>query len=505
MDRYTAEYFSSLLNKISSQKKYSHEYILVPEAAVHDDRIMKGKPFRGYNKENALFLLHLITAVELENPWLQDDYGWVPLMSTRIEKVIPHNHAKIFKMLEDFGWVEINRTYISTDYAEALSEKNKATGDGGDVKATSMRYRIAPAWNETPLIPVRVKRQHIWLFRLQTGTEGMNLEDLIRDHEYGFLAKWLSLISIDIEGVSRHLAELFSSAGEGRSKTDIPRRMRLHAVCELVAGRFRFIQDDFGHRIHSNLTSLPRDLRPFLRLDGSPLVNIDLKNSQPMLLAGLLQGNIREAPLDFLSEVGIEAGSKEYQTFLKTIRLLQRIDTDGSDIRTYCDLVREGRFYEDFIERLRNWNPHDPNAGEYENVINRLKKLTKYKTIDRDQVKKAVMVTLFSSNRHIGDKPDADLKNRFREFFPDVYSVIQKLKEGEKNRLARFLQRSESMVVLAHTCKRLHNLDPEIPLITIHDSISTTEEHAEIVEQVLLEEAERVVGFKPIVKAETWQ
>jgi len=228
-----------------------------------------------------------------------------------------------------------------------------------------------------------------------------------------------------------------------------------------------------------------------------------------MLLAGLLRGNVRETPLEFLSEVGIEAGSKEYLIFLKTIRLLQRIDTEESDIRTYCDLVREGGFYEDFIERLHNWNPHDPNASEYESVINRVKKLTKYQPLDpekdRDEVKREVMVTLFSSNRHIGYKPKADMKNRFKEFFPDVYSVIQKLKEGEKNRLARFLQRSESMVVLSHTCKRLHNLDPDIPLITIHDSISTTEEHAEIVEQVLLEEAERVVGFKPIVKVETWQ
>ncbi|MCZ7557000.1 MAG: hypothetical protein M5R41_11435 [Bacteroidia bacterium] len=504
MDRYTAEYFSSLLNKIASQKKFSHEYLLVPEAALLDDRIMKGKPFRGYNKENALFLLHLITSVELENPWLQDDDGWVPLMSTRIEEVIPHNHAKIFRMLEDFGWVEINRTYISTDYADALSEKNKATGDGGDVKAISMRYRIAPAWKDSPLTPVRVKRQHIWLFRLHTGTEGMNLEDLIQNHEYGFLAKWLSQLSIDIEGVSRHLAELYSSADGGHLTIGIPRRMRLHAVCELVSGRIRFSQDDFGHRIHSNITSLPRDLRPFLRLNGATLANIDLKNSQPMLLAALLRGNIRKTPLEFLSEVGIEAGSKEYETFLKTIRLLQRIDTEESDIRTYCDLVREGRFYEDFIERLRSWNPHDPNASEYENVINRLKKLTKYKTMDRDQVKREVMVTLFSSNRHIGYKPDADMKNRFREFFPDVYSVIRKLKEGEKNRLARFLQRSESMVVLAHTCKRLHELDPEIPLLTIHDSISTTKEHAEIVKQVLLEEVEKFVGFEPTVSIDDW-
>ena len=52
-------------------------------------------------------------------------------------------------------------------------------------------------------------------------------------------------------------------------------------------GQHRFIVDDYG-RVHNSITSLHRTLRPALRISGQPLVNIDIVNSQPALLAVLM-------------------------------------------------------------------------------------------------------------------------------------------------------------------------------------------------------------------------
>ena len=44
-------------------------------------------------------------------------------------------------------------------------------------------------------------------------------------------------------------------------------------------------EDEFGRRYHSNLTNLRSDLRKYLRVDGQPLVQIDISNSQPLFQA----------------------------------------------------------------------------------------------------------------------------------------------------------------------------------------------------------------------------
>ena len=48
-------------------------------------------------------------------------------------------------------------------------------------------------------------------------------------------------------------------------------------------------KDAFGWRFHSNLTRLKTEARKSLRVHGKPLVEIDIKNSQPLFLAKLLK------------------------------------------------------------------------------------------------------------------------------------------------------------------------------------------------------------------------
>jgi hypothetical protein len=55
-------------------------------------------------------------------------------------------------------------------------------------------------------------------------------------------------------------------------------------------GLWRFnSRDTFGWRFHSNLTRLKTEARRALRVNGKPLAEIDIKNSQPLFLAKLLK------------------------------------------------------------------------------------------------------------------------------------------------------------------------------------------------------------------------
>jgi hypothetical protein len=67
---------------------------------------------------------------------------------------------------------------------------------------------------------------------------------------------------------------------------------------------FRFTQDDFSGRIHTNVTNLYKPLRGLLRVDDQPgsLCEIDIKNSQPLFL-GLAAKKSGFADPDYLALV----------------------------------------------------------------------------------------------------------------------------------------------------------------------------------------------------------
>jgi hypothetical protein len=65
------------------------------------------------------------------------------------------------------------------------------------------------------------------------------------------------------------------------------RSAQIAMIERIVLGDYFTVADRFG-RFHTNLTSLKATLRPFLRYRGSPLVNLDIANSQPMVFCLLL-------------------------------------------------------------------------------------------------------------------------------------------------------------------------------------------------------------------------
>ena len=80
------------------------------------------------------------------------------------------------------------------------------------------------------------------------------------------------------------------------------------------------------------------------------------------------------------------------------------------------------------------------------------------------------------------------LTRLFAAEFPEVYQFILAKKKHGYEELAREMQRAEAEFMLGTVCKRLFEYHPEVPVVTVHDSISTTPEHVALVERVVLEE-----------------
>jgi hypothetical protein len=79
------------------------------------------------------------------------------------------------------------------------------------------------------------------------------------------------------------------------------------------------------------------------------------------------------------------------------------------------------------------------------------------------------------------------------------------IKKGNKILLPCLLQRMESHLVLLKIAKRISRERPELPIFSIHDSLTTTVGNEDYVRRIMEEELLAAIGFSPTLKTEPWQ
>lgn len=112
------------------------------------------------------------------------------------------------------------------------------------------------------------------------------------------------------------------------------------------------------------------------------------------------------------------------------------------DMKSYGDMVCEGKLYESLCNNL-----------------------------PRDIAKKHLFEAVFFG-RH---KHHYALEEDFKKLYPGVYDFIRATKRKDYRHLAHALQRTESQFVIHTVCNRLMRDHPDLPVLTIHDSILTSD------------------------------
>ena len=129
------------------------------------------------------------------------------------------------------------------------------------------------------------------------------------------------------------------------------------------------------------------------------------------------------------------------------------------DLRQFADRTAAGEFYEAFmVDGL--WT--------------------------RDELKPRVFQILYG---HKGVMQNAELSKTFETIFPTAYGMLLKLKAEKGYKwVGTELQRRESGVIIKGVCNRLRVEHPDVPVVTVHDSLMTTGEHLELVHELLRRE-----------------
>lgn len=290
--------------------------------------------------------------------------------------------------------------------------------------------------------------------------------------QHVYLAEWLHKVKVH----PQHALDL-------GTMDETSREFAVHQVEMIQQGLIRWNPCPYG-RFHSNFSSLSRKIRPYLTVEGRPLHEVDLVNSQPYFLSVILleialspEGKNVGSLSDLVHDLMLredreeEEGGRERRGGLYVFPLRRSVlDPLPPDLRQFARSALDGSFYETF---------QSPGQS------------------DRDGLKSKVFTVLYG-NRHC--QANAELGPTFKDNFPTVFSMLDNLKrEMGHEWVGRELQRRESSVVIDGLVGELQRGYGHIPIVTVHDSVLTTREHVPTVKALLRQQLARNY-FQPMMK-----
>jgi len=369
--------------------------------------------------------------------------GYININCNEMQAVIKRKPYSYIKTLEKCELLECNNVYKIGVHKQMYRINPSIILDFNtvDVHSTDTLFK--------PLLKYyRNKKTHYNLlepYLAEMKNKLMNIE-----FDYNAAFKWIDSVADDKKRISYY-----------------------SAVLRLQDNRQRYFKrNKTNNRLDTNLTNLKKDLRNFLIGD---FVQIDLKNSQPLLLSILIKQLLNTNTILMFQKIKKNIiqniGIKSFNTLSKI-----RKNQDFSKNANYClyDWTISGQFYE------------------------RMEKEFNYKFC-RNEIKELMFKVLFSKNLCRNEKavfePYKKEKELFAKIFPYEYEVIKLLKEKNHEYLSILLQKIESNIFIDTIAPRL--VENGIIPLTIHDSVIVEVEHKEKALNIIHNSFVEVVGIVP--------
>jgi hypothetical protein len=489
--------------------------LFIPSSLDLTSHLVAHPTFSGFEKEKLLYIIHCIVNIPNNNKNITVINGFVPLSSKALQDIIP-----TYKLYLNYG---LSTGLFACDGHYVAGEKCKnykiLLPYGTDLKSFELQtYHMKKSYN-----------QHIR--KLKKSLKG-----------YEFLERWFSKgLEFDVVAAKRFLVEESALKAKHLHLWDSKQVYNYRgldvdgtkgvyeavykdpflqyqqgnlSIIKMESGSYSCTISDNGKRLHSVLTNMRSILRNFLSFKNERLVSIDIKNSQPYLIALLLQPSFWESKkikketvrkdVFFRPKVAKKVKGLDIYIplFSTTINNNSAITIDSLSIHkqvsyfmlldikktlmntsfdSYIESVKNGVFYDDLQQRFAT------ELGVH--------------LMDRKEVKQSVFQVLFTPNQFYGQK-QAQHKRLFAKLYPEVYAVLKSIKKKDATLLPLLLQEIESYIMLKVVAKRMQKHHPKVPIFTIHDSIVTTASNQMIVEQVMRDALTEYVGYAPTLSIE---
>jgi hypothetical protein len=370
--------------------------------------------------------------------WQADANGWIRLKQEYITRVIPPD-----------VWPALRDRLIGR---RIVQHKDLWTPG-----KCCMGYRVAPEYRKTKRIectdPELAER-----IRQVYASESVPLLPVHR-----WLLDKLEHLDFDLERAERIISTMEPDA-DSPMPVDEYRDLLIGTAQRLADRDHRLTCDRFG-RVHTVVTRLAKELRCCLRVDGQPLIGLDLGNSQP-LIAGVV-------------------ARQYYRSNMTAMRLRDRVFSD------------HGRPYH---LRTPDRTEPDPKRPDLEQYIETCEAGRLYESLmgpsdDRDRAKTRFLTTMYDRNRK---------GNRALSPYPSVEKMLTALKRKDYRHAAHLMQNCEACLFIGTIAERLRAESPDLPVYTIHDSILTVPAGVEHVRATILNVFGRL-DIHPTLKTEHYE
>lgn len=324
--------------------------------------LLSEKQFR--NIEKYLFIFHDIYRFSVFRDKNKSRNQWIQIYSQHLKRVMGRNYKVILNFLVENGFILIKENYRpQSKYKKPLMK----------------RFKIAPKYQDCDFHLRKTYRLNL-LSAENISTE--NHEFLVKQMDYlGFDRNDLAKIDFCIE-----------SYGKSDHAKKCARKM-----IEAINQKYYMIHvDKKSGRFFSVFVNLPKYLREFLRYKGQKLQEIDIRNSQILLLYNAYEG------------------------------------MDCEESRKFLRIAQDFDFYEYVLQ-------------------------TKLPNKERDEIKICLFKFLFGWTIR---PETVEISELFKNEFPILLSQIKKIKQDNHRQIAYNLQRAEADAIIGNvvTFARLNDI-----------------------------------------------
>ncbi len=417
--------------------------------------------------------------------------GFKSINNVEINKIIRNRFGKVKSLLMD----------VNSHSSGAILIEKKEYQPG----IVSMGYKLNdelflnPGERWVGLGPNAEKRL------LRYEEEGIKkYEDFKSTYEF-LLDKYESDITID-DGAFDYVIKLKSVLLERVAKYDGDKdemTKRVNYTIKEMNSKIRAIQkknfrpsvSKSNHRLNSVVTTLYRELRYYLRINGNKLVEVDLKSSQPYVLGSILTNSFfsGDSNIDF-SLIKIYP-----QLYNQLNYIVSKSTTDTTSLignSLYNNKKGFPKYFMtgglDFCKEVQTYRNLPFKEGFYPHLNNTFLN----GDFETQKVKDNVMLLLNFQN--LRARNHISLIQNFKSYFPNINLFIESLNNFKKlkSTIAILMQRSESYLFLQVGCKAVNERLPDVPFLTIHDSILIEDKYSEVVTPILKQSLNAVTGFE---------
>lgn len=384
------------------------------------------------SRQKLLWLIHRLTGL-LE---MFHDQEWVQLYSQMLKRILGRNYKQVISDAVRLGYVEAKDSYKP-------GKRNKsyrlAGGIDGDKKV---------AWTECTdaVIKGNIRQEGI------RKSKEAKLRIASNDVDAWL---WESLIDVGL----RHE----------------PEGPVCEAVQSLLSGTPDYKVDRYGRR-HTPLTRMPKAVRAsvfFKTSPLSPLVEIDIKNSQPLFLLSELMDRTQES------------------------HIRHRTDTTQK-CSTYTEPEQE-----DNTEDNKEATSRPPAATPLCGTLSRFKQdiedgvlydrlMGELGITDRQYFKNGLFFKYVLYCKVGKWTEDIPVVRVFDKLYPGVWQMIKAAKAGDHRELARRMQRREADFMFNKVLPRMMAKHPTARIVTIHDAVYCEERHKHDLIDIMNEEFARL-------------